>query len=98
MWDRPAGVNETIAEEDACRIEHAISDESFQKLQKYFTKPIGMSKTDETRRGGKKKEKRASGNGRKQAHKDRHSKKPCQTRSIEEDQAVRRRDLGERQE
>ena len=34
-----AGVNETTAEEDACRIEHAISDESFQKLQKYFMKP-----------------------------------------------------------
>ena len=29
----------TTAEQDACRIEHAISDESFQKLQKYFTKP-----------------------------------------------------------
>ena len=34
-----AGVNETTAEEDACRIDHAISDESFQKLQKYFMKP-----------------------------------------------------------
>ena len=34
-----AGVNETTAEQDACRIEHAISDESFQKLQKYFMKP-----------------------------------------------------------
>lgn len=34
-----AGVNEITAEEDACRIEHAISDESFQKLQKYFMKP-----------------------------------------------------------
>lgn len=33
-----AGVNETTAEEDACRSEHAISDESFQKLQKYFMK------------------------------------------------------------
>lgn len=33
-----AGVNETTAEEDACRIEHAISDESFQKLQQYFMK------------------------------------------------------------
>ena len=30
---------EITAEEDACRIEHAISDESFQKLQKYFMKP-----------------------------------------------------------
>ena len=34
-----AGVNETTAEPDACRIEHAISDESFLKLQKYFMKP-----------------------------------------------------------
>ena len=34
-----AGVNETTAEQDACRIEHAISDESFLKLQKYFMKP-----------------------------------------------------------
>ena len=34
-----AGVNEVTAEEDACRIEHAISDESFRKLQRYFMKP-----------------------------------------------------------
>ena len=34
-----AGVNETTAEQDACRIEHAISDESFLKQQKYFKKP-----------------------------------------------------------
>ena len=34
-----AGVNEKTAEQDACRIEHAISDESFQKLQKYFMEP-----------------------------------------------------------
>lgn len=34
-----AGVNEITAEEDACRIEHAISDESFRKLQRYFMKP-----------------------------------------------------------
>ena len=34
-----AGVNKTTAEQDACRIEHAISDESFLKLQKYFKKP-----------------------------------------------------------
>ena len=33
------GVSEITAEEDACRIEHVISDESFQKLQKYFMKP-----------------------------------------------------------
>lgn len=34
-----AGVNEVTAEADACRIEHAISDESFRKLQRYFMKP-----------------------------------------------------------
>lgn len=34
-----AGVNEKTAEQDACKIEHAISDESFQKLQKYFMEP-----------------------------------------------------------
>ena len=34
-----AGVNEKTAEQDACRIEHAISDESFRKLQRYFMKP-----------------------------------------------------------
>lgn len=34
-----AGENETTAEQDACRIEHAISDESFRKLQRYFMKP-----------------------------------------------------------
>ena len=28
-----AGVDEATAEQDACRIEHAISDESFQKLK-----------------------------------------------------------------
>lgn len=33
-----AGVNETTAEQDACRIEHAISDESFQKLREIFGK------------------------------------------------------------
>ncbi len=33
------GVNPEQAEQDACRIEHAISDESFLKLQKYFMKP-----------------------------------------------------------
>ncbi len=31
-----AGVDSKIAEQDACKIEHSISDESFQKLKKHF--------------------------------------------------------------
>ena len=31
------GVNPTTAEEDACRMEHAISEESFQKLKEAWT-------------------------------------------------------------
>ncbi|WP_085831898.1 metal-dependent transcriptional regulator [Clostridium merdae] len=30
------GVEESIAKEDACRLEHAISAESFQKLREYW--------------------------------------------------------------
>ncbi len=30
------GVDEKTASEDACRMEHAITEESFQKLKKYF--------------------------------------------------------------
>lgn len=30
------GVQETVAKEDACRLEHAISAESFQKLREYW--------------------------------------------------------------
>ncbi|MDO4617814.1 MAG: metal-dependent transcriptional regulator [Lachnospiraceae bacterium] len=30
------GVNPTVAAEDACRIEHVISDESFQALKSYL--------------------------------------------------------------
>lgn len=30
------GVDEEIADEDACRIEHVISDESFRALKKHF--------------------------------------------------------------
>ena len=33
-----AGVNEATAEQDACRIEHAISDTSFEKLKKKIGK------------------------------------------------------------
>lgn len=32
------GVEETTAKEDACRMEHAISEESFRKLQLYWEK------------------------------------------------------------
>ena len=32
------GVSETTAAEDACKLEHAISDESFEALQKYAEK------------------------------------------------------------
>lgn len=30
------GVSETAAAEDACRMEHAISDESFEAIKRYF--------------------------------------------------------------
>ena len=30
------GVDEKTAREDACRLEHGISDESFQKIKEYF--------------------------------------------------------------
>ncbi len=29
------GVSEEVAEEDACRVEHVISDETFQKMKEY---------------------------------------------------------------
>ena len=32
------GVQETVAKEDACRLEHAISAESFQKLREYWSR------------------------------------------------------------
>lgn len=34
------GADENVAAEDACRIEHVISEESFQKIKKYFSKEI----------------------------------------------------------
>ena len=30
------GIDESVAAEDACRIEHVISDESFSAIKKYF--------------------------------------------------------------
>ena len=32
------GVSEEVAAEDACRLEHAISDESFEAIKKYIEK------------------------------------------------------------
>ena len=32
------GVSDEIADEDACKIEHVISDETFQKLKEFFNK------------------------------------------------------------
>lgn len=34
------GVSKEIAYEDACKLEHAISDESFHALKNYYTKKI----------------------------------------------------------
>ncbi|MBO5023009.1 MAG: metal-dependent transcriptional regulator [Clostridia bacterium] len=35
------GVNKDIASEDACKIEHVISDESFEAIKKYAESKIG---------------------------------------------------------
>lgn len=35
-WLESIGVDKTTAAEDACRIEHVISKESFEKLKKYI--------------------------------------------------------------
>lgn len=32
------GVNETVAEEDACKVEHDLSEETFQKLLEFIEK------------------------------------------------------------
>ncbi len=32
------GVSDEVATEDACKIEHVISDETFEKLKEYFNK------------------------------------------------------------
>ncbi len=32
------GVDPTVAKEDACKLEHHLSDESFEKLKLFFTK------------------------------------------------------------
>lgn len=37
-WLEALGVSSSIAEEDACRIEHAISKESFEAIKKYVSK------------------------------------------------------------
>ena len=35
------GVPEEIAAEDACKMEHAISDESFEAIKRYITEHLG---------------------------------------------------------
>jgi Mn-dependent DtxR family transcriptional regulator len=42
------GVNPQIAEVDACRMEHAVSDESFQKLKEHAMRDIASQKIDNT--------------------------------------------------
>ena len=39
-WFISLGVNKDIAEEDACRIEHEISAESFEALKTFFKKHV----------------------------------------------------------
>ena len=42
------GVNPQVAEVDACRMEHAVSDESFQKLKEHAMREIASQKIDNT--------------------------------------------------
>ena len=42
------GVNPQIAEVDACRMEHAVSDESFQKLKEHAMRECASQKIDNT--------------------------------------------------
>lgn len=35
-WFKEIGVSEEIAQKDACRIEHAISEETYNKIRKYL--------------------------------------------------------------
>lgn len=42
------GVNPQTAEVDACRMEHAVSDESFQKLKEHAMRGIAAQKIDNT--------------------------------------------------
>ncbi len=37
-WLKSIGVDEKVAVEDACRIEHVISNESFEAMKKYVNK------------------------------------------------------------
>ncbi len=41
-WLTRLGVDEQIASEDACRIEHDISQESFEAIKKYINKTNGL--------------------------------------------------------
>ena len=38
------GVNRDVASEDACKVEHDISDETFDLLKKYYNKIAGEAK------------------------------------------------------
>ncbi len=42
-WLIKLGVNETVATEDACRIEHVISKESFEAIKKYINQAPAAS-------------------------------------------------------
>ena len=35
---KQVGVSDKVAEDDACRVEHDISDETFEALKKYLKK------------------------------------------------------------
>lgn len=35
-WFLKIGVSEKVADEDACRVEHALSKETFQKMKEHF--------------------------------------------------------------
>jgi Mn-dependent DtxR family transcriptional regulator len=37
-WLKSIGVSDKTATDDACKIEHVISDETFQKLKEFFNK------------------------------------------------------------
>ena len=37
------GISEDTAAEDACKIEHDISDESFEAIKKYYEKALGKA-------------------------------------------------------
>ncbi|MCI7491252.1 MAG: MarR family transcriptional regulator [Lachnobacterium sp.] len=42
-WLKRIGVSGETAEEDACRIEHVLSEESYEKMQEYLESVEGVS-------------------------------------------------------